>query len=849
LHPAIDLALFKDARVVAPAKPSRFSVGVTRCESEPARGTFDSNLRMSGPARVCPRARLPPQSEEAVTTILPSSCGRSRARRSIAGSAIICASIALAAFPRPAIPQVLDQEGRDVPVAPGDTIADRRSLAAAVGEGEEGVPGTRNRELYQISAVRVEQGPVIDGILDDDVWQQAPIIGSFTQQEPIEGAPASEATEVRVLYDGANLFVGVRALDSSPDRIVATEMRRDGNQILNEDNFQIILDTFMDSRSAYMFVVSPLGAMLDQQVFEEGEGGRGGAGGNVNRDWDGVWEAAARRTHEGWTAEIRIPMVTLRFPAADQQAWGINFMRNIAHRNEVAFWAPIPKPYGLTRVSQAGALVGLEALNRGRDLRFKPYVTAGGRSELNEGITDRSGQGDFGLDVRYGLTASLNLDLTFNTDFAQAEADDERVNLTRFALFFPEKRDFFLENAGQFNVGSASSLGRIADLFFSRRIGITDSGDQVPILAGARLTGKVGQNNIAAMTIQTDDAFDQPGENFLVTRYYRDVLGRSRVGAIAINRQAMEDGHYNRTVAADANFALGSSVAIEGFLARTFSPGIRSDDVGAHFRAAYLDRSWRLYLEYTDLQDNFNPEVGFVPRTGIRRSKLHFERNPRPGRWGIRVLEPMWNVTYVTDQTGRLVSRQYHSMLGIRFLNGAYLNFWNNRYFERIDRAFRVGGVSIPAGDYLFQDWRASFNSNPARRVNFSASYEPQTFYDGDRTDISLGVGSRITSQLSASARYSRNDLDLPNGSFVAEVGSLQVDYAHSPTLSLRTLTQYNSANEQWSTGARLRYNYRPGSDLYIVYDELRRDIDGVPVVQEFRDRQLIVKMTYLFSL
>ena len=240
-------------------------------------------------------------------------------------------------------------------------------------------PTETNRERYQLPAVRVEQGPVIDGVLDDQVWGQAALIDEFVQQEPLEGAPATERTEVRVLFDGANLYVGVLAFDSSPQRVTATEMRRDGRQIMNEDSFQIILDTFMDSNSAYMFVVSPLGAMLDQQIFREGEGTRRGTSSNINLEWDGVWDASARRTPEGWVAEIRIPMVTLRFPSVTPQSWGINFMRNIPHRNEVVFWAPIPLPYGLTRVSLAGTLSGLEGLSQGRDLRIKPFRGGGRR--------------------------------------------------------------------------------------------------------------------------------------------------------------------------------------------------------------------------------------------------------------------------------------------------------------------------------------------------------------------------------------------------------------------------------------------------------------------------------------
>lgn len=729
--------------------------------------------------------------------------------------------------------------------------------------------GATSQEVYRIGAVRTDDGPTIDGVLDEPVWNAAVVIEDFTQQEPLEGAPASERTVVRVLYDESNLYLGIQAFDSQPEGVVATEMRRDADRILQEDNFQIILDTFMDSRSAYMFVLTPLGAKLDQQVFDEGGRDRRATSSAINRDWDGVWEASARRTNEGWVAEVAIPMVTLRFPEADPQSWGVNFMRNISRKNEQVYWAPIPRAFELTRVSLAGSMSGLSELSRGMDLRVKPYVTGGARSQSLDGVSDRSTQSEFGVDAKYGLTASLNLDLTVNTDFAQAEVDDERVNLTRFALFFPEKRDFFLENSAQFAVGTTTSTGRIADLFFSRRIGLSSSGANIPILAGARVTGRIGASSIAVMDIQTDDftpeGSDQtlPGENFLVARYALDVFENSQIGGLVVNKQASSGGGYNRTYALDAMLPLTPSLTVNGFLSRTDSPdewdgvvdGEQSVGWGSHIRAGWLDQDWRIYAEHTDLGDHFNPEVGFVPRVGIRRSKFHFERNPRPGRWGIRVMEPMANVTYFTDQTGRLVSRQFHYMVGTRFQSGAYLNVWYNRYFERLDEPFRVAsGVSVDPGKYNFGDWQVSFRSNPSDRFTYNASWSPQTFWDGNRTDYSVGAGLRVTDQLATNLSFSRNEVDLPAGEFDVNLGSLQLDYALSPAMSLRTLTQYNSQTEQWSTSARFRYIYRPGSDLYIVYDEVRRDIrdqgtgpNPLPT-QDFRDRRLIVKATYLLS-
>ena len=732
-------------------------------------------------------------------------------------------------------------------------------LSAQVGGSEAAAP--RPPALFQIDAVLVPQGPRIDGVLDDAVWQSATVIDDFTQKEPNEGAPATQRTEVRVLYDGSSLFLGVRAFDSSPEGPIATEMRRDANRILDEDNFQVILDTYRDSRSAYMFAVNPLGAQLDQQVFDEGGRDRqreGSSGSMINRDWDGVWAASARRTTEGWSAEIEIPLITIRFPAAEPQSWGINFKRNIRTRNEEVFWAPIPRAYDLTRVSLAGSLDGLHSMDRGLDLRIKPYATGGGRWRRTPTLNNNSHTEEVGLDVKYGVLPGLNLDVTYNTDFAQAEVDNEQVNLTRFALFYPEKREFFLENAGQFAVGSTNATYRLADLFFSRRIGITASRQTVPILGGARLTGKVGGNNIAIMDIQVEDlkgpagAVIEPGQNFLVTRYSRDVLERSQIGALFINKQASSGGGFNRTYAADARLGITPELTVEGFLAETSSPGLSDDDRAGYLRAAWLSQSFRIFAEHSDLGDDFNAEVGFVPRVGIRTTKLHLETNPRPGRWGIRFMEPMWNVTYTTDQSGRMVSRRFHHMISARFDNGAYFMAWYNRDFERLDSPFNVAsGIAVAPGSYDTWDMNFRFSSNPARRVSFNVGYAPQAYWDGDRTDWSGGLDVRVTDQLATSGRFSRSAVDLPAGDFTADIASLQFDYGFSPRLSLRTLTQYNSLTEQLSTSGRLRYTYRPGSDIYVVYDEVRSDPEVLssPFAAQSRDHQLLVKFTYLLSM
>ncbi len=702
---------------------------------------------------------------------------------------------------------------------------------------------------FQIEAAMTPQRLVMDGVLDDVGWASAKVVSTFVQQEPNEGAPATERTEIRVLYDAETLYIGVRAFDNSglPPRV--TEMRRDSDRILDEDNIQIILDTFKDARSAYMFVTNPLGAKLDQQIFNEGEGAGGGGFGfatsNINRDWDGVWHVAAQTVPDGWVAEIAIPMVTLRFPDAPVQSWGLNIMRNQSRKNEQDFWAPVAKAYSITRVSQAGTLSGMSALNRGLDLRVTPYATGGATRILDQGIESDAFDPEVGIDVKFGVTAGLNLDVTINTDFAQAEVDDEQVNLTRFPLFFPEKRDFFLENSGTFTVGSATPFNRIVDLFFSRRIGISEGGEPVPIRGGARLTGKIGRNDIAIMDVQTDNAFGRSGDNFLVTRFSRNILSRSRVGGMFINRSETDGDHYNRTYAADFSVSPHAALNVIGFLGKTDTPGMTGDNMGSYVNATWLDDKWRIYGEFADLDDDFNPEVGFLPRRGIRVNKLHFERNPRPNFGGIRVLSPMMNWTYTTDQAGRRLSTRWHYMVGTRFDNGAFLNIMYNNIFERLHNPFVLSGVEIPAGDYDFASFTISFDSNPSKKLYYKANYTPQTFFGGDRTDVSGTVGVRLTDRLATEGRYSRNDVALPGGDFVVDLAALRVDFAVSPTMAFRSVTQYNSQTDQFGTSARFRYTYRPGSDIYLVYDEVRRD---PTTLLEYRDQRLILKATYLLT-
>jgi hypothetical protein len=729
-----------------------------------------------------------------------------------------------------------------------------RTSAPVVAQSADQAGSYSRRELYTVQAIRVEQAPRLDGVLDDPAWAKAAVIDNFTQQEPRAGTPASERTEVRIMHDSRALFVAVHAFDSQPSRLVATEMRRDSDRLMDEDNFQLILDTFNDSRNGYMFVTTPLGARLEQQITEEGEGNSraGQNNSNINRNWDGVWEVAARSTEDGWTAEIAIPLTTLRFADVPEQTWGINFMRNIRRKNEQVYWSPIPRAYSLTRVSLAGTLTGLHAIDHGMDLKLKPFVISGVRNRQTAPETGSTAVlRDAGLDARYGVTGGLNLDVTLNTDFAQAEADQQQINLSRFSLFFPEKRDFFLEHAGLFNMGTGGTFGTgqlETDLFFTRRIGLSETGQPVPIIGGVRLAGKAGSNNIGLLDIQTDAADSRPGHNFFVARYSRDILQRSRVGALIVNKETMDSAHYNRTFGVDANLALGSHVQLTSFLAKTATPGLDGRDLAWFGRIAYRDPHWNLYLNHEDVQENFNAEVGFVQRRGIRATKLYIGPTPRPGKLGLRLLEPMVVLTYVADQDNRLIARVQHYMFGTWLNDGSFINVIWQRMLDVLDEPFQVHrDVQIPIGTYHYDEWTFTYNTSQARRLYGRFSFHPNQFYDGTSRNLSFAAGVRATSRFSSELQYTRNDVRLPHGEFVLNLGILRVDYTFTPRMTLRSLTQYNSSSREVSSSIRFNYTYRPGSDLYIVYNDLRPT--GLPQgTFGPTDRHLVIKLNYLLA-
>ena len=481
-----------------------------------------------------------------------------------------------------------------------------------------------------VTAVLIDEELIeIDGELDESEWDLAKPATDFIQNEPLQGRPATEQTEVRVLYDSRNLYVGAYCFDSeSPHGLVAKELKRDFSPRDN-DIFQVILDTFNDNRNAFAFGTNPGGAKRDMQT--------GGDGQSFNSDWDAIWNVRTKVTEKGWQAEFAIPFRSLRFPPGEEQVWGINFDRRIRRKSETSHWSPVPQPYFVYRVSMAGTLLGVSDAQQGRNLNVKPYLSAPiARAEGD----DVDFKPDAGLDVKYGITSGLTLDLTLNTDFSQVEADDAQINFTRFSLFFPEKREFFLENREIFefgNTGIRTSSRRRRGLsrpgndlipFFSRRIGI-DDGRVIPIIGGGRLTGRSGRYRLGLISMQTAKYEEVPSTNFTVARVRRDIFQNSDIGVIFVNKQEVGD-HFNRTYGVDASFRFFNYLELSSYLLGTDTPGLEGSDAAGFARVAWRDRFWDVEASHISIQDNFNAEVGFVPREGIRKSRGEFGITPRP---------------------------------------------------------------------------------------------------------------------------------------------------------------------------------------------------------------------------
>ncbi|MGH9257879.1 MAG: DUF5916 domain-containing protein [Vicinamibacterales bacterium] len=695
----------------------------------------------------------------------------------------------------------------------------------------------------RLVAVRAAGAITLDGNLTEPAWNDAPIASHFVQNDPREGEPATFDTEVRVLYDDDALYFGVFAKDDEPGRLIVSDLKKDFNTG-NSDGFRIVLDTFHDARNGYQFATNPAGAKWDSQMANEGR--------ERNADWDGIWDVATRVAETGWYAEIRIPFRTLKFVSTDTQTWGVNFERKLRRFNEDSYWSPVPRIYDVERVSLAGTIEEMRGLRPGRNLRFKPYA-AGASSTLGAGPT--RGEFDAGLDVKYGVTTGLVWDFTLNTDFSQVEADEQQINLTRFSLFFPEKRDFFLENSGIFQFGSQVQGGanrqNEMQLFFSRRIGLSDDGEPIPILAGTRLTGRQGAYSLGLLNIQQREHGSAAAANVTALRLRRDVFAQSDIGAVLLNREAAGP-RYSRVAGVDANFRFGY-LNLNGYVARTFSAATPTAAPGNAYatRAGmdYENREWRFQVGHGSVGERFNDELGFAPRLGVHNVDGWAGYRWRPAavsNW-LRQMQPHWEFDLFTRQRdGGLDSRFVGYHWNVNFEDGSWAEVGVNQYVEDVLVPFTINrgtGTRVNAGRYDHPEYFGFWRTNEAARVSLNTRYSTGPFYDGYRRTVNVGPSVRLNENFNASVSLQLNDISLSTGSFVSKLLTTRVNYNFNTQMFFNGLVQYNSDNHQWTSNLRFNLIHRPLSDFFLVYNERRDERTG-----QMLSRAVIAKMTYMMA-
>ena len=718
-------------------------------------------------------------------------------------------------------------------------------------------------------AVSVEDPPTLDGdVLGDPVWAAVEPVSGFRQSAPNEGQPATERTEVRILFTNDTIYFGIVCYDRDPSGIIVSDSRRDSS-MNDADSFQMVLDTFSDQQNGFVFGTTPAGQEYDGQVTDEG-GGRSlfgggggggfsrGSGGGFNLNWDGAWQVRTSTSAVGWSAEFAIPFRTIRYPAREEQSWGVNFQRNIRRRNETAYWAPLPRQYNLYRVSMAGQLAGVTApIGFTGNLQLTPYMT--GEVATRDAAPDRDplALGDVGIDLKYSVTSGLTLDATYNTDFAQVEVDNQQINLDRFNLFFPEKRPFFLENAGVFSVNnqgpaSGMNLGQ-TELFFSRRIGITGAGTQIPILSGARLSGKVSDGvTIGFLNMQTETV-DGVGQanNFTVARVRRDLPNRSSVGGLFVNRQGTGSlapaDDYNRTYAVDARWGIGQNGLVQGFVGRTQTPGRTGRDHALSFSTRYDSEAWRLISGYQENGEDFNPEVGFLRRTGgFRKFDFGLNNTSRPeGFLKFQELTPHMSFTRFWNLDRVMESSFLHMHFQGEFEDSSSAGVAYDIRSEAVFEEFTVSGIAVPPGRYDFGEVQYSYNYDRSAPVSFGMRATVAGFFGGDIVTLRPSINARYGETFNLSLSYSRNDIDLPNGSTITNLTSVRAAYNFSPRLFVQTLLQHNDSADIWSVNFRIGWLQDANTGLFFVYNETEGIGDIVP---SFAGRSVILKYSYLFD-
>ncbi len=719
-----------------------------------------------------------------------------------------------------------------------------------------------------VRAVRLATGLRLDGRLDEPAYDAVPAITDFVQQMPVEGAPASEKTEAWILFDETNIYVSGRVWDSAPpSEWVANEMRRDTPQLRENDSFWVAFDTFNDRRNGVTFYTNPLGAIGDFGITNEG---------NPNGDWNPVWDVRTGRFEGGWTVEMEIPFKSLRYRPGPVQRWGVQISRRVRRKNEMAYITSVPIAAGrrgIFRTSDAALLVGLEVPDSGTNLEIKPYGISGVATDLTADPPRRNdGDGDYGVDLKYGITRNLTADLTWNTDFAQVEVDEQQVNLTRFSLFFPEKREFFLEGRGIFDFargggpstrdgalrqiggGASREESNAPTLFYSRRIGLQERA-VVPIVGGGRVTGKVGAFDVGALNIHAGEELDAEVEptNFTVVRVKRDLLRRSAVGALVTNRSVSLAGDgASQTYGADGTFSFYDNVSAVAYLARTRTPGRTGRDRSYQGQLTYAGDRYGFQAEHLTVEDNFRPEVGYWRRENFRRSFGTARFSPRPASIeAIRQFRLEGSFDYVeTADTRAVETRQTQLAFLTEFENSDRIGVSAAENYEFLVEPFEPGrNVVLPIGGYRFRDVETTYALGGQRRLSGIYTVRLGEYFSGTIRSIGFRRARLVLMpRLAVEPTLSVNWIETPQGSFRTDLLVSRVTWTLSPRMFFSGLIQYNSSTRTVSNNLRLRWEYSPGSELFVVYTE---DRDSDPLRPDrfsgLRNRGLVVKVNRLF--
>ncbi len=703
------------------------------------------------------------------------------------------------------------------------------------------------RERPTATATSLEQEPVLDGnVIGDEVWSKLAPITQLIQTKPNAGFPASEKTEIRIGYTPTTFYLSVVCFDQEPSKLVVSDARRDAT-LDNTDSFLFILDTFHDRQNGFVFGTNPIGIEYDGQVDNEGQGNfsqnrqQQGTIGGFNLNWDAPFIVKSIVGEFGWSAEFAIPLRTLRFASGKDQVWGVNFQRNIRKTNEIAYWAPLPIQFDLKRLSLEGTLTGLTLQSPG-NLKFIPYALGKVSKDFLTPPTETQYKPAFGADIKYSVTSSVTLDLTYNTDFAQVEVDQQQINLDRFNLFFPEKRPFFLENAGQFTVGSPGEV----DLFFSRRIGIGPNGEIVPIIGGARLSGKVNNTNLGFLSMFTDQvgALGIEKNNFNVARINQQIGQRSSLGGIYVNRNGLEsDNDYNNAYGVDGKWGIGKIATISGYYAKTRSPADSLNTNSFKLAGNYEWNGLRATLAYTEVGEGFNPEVGYLFRSGFRKPEaLIFQQVRMNGKYGLLELRPHVSYRGYWNYNNFLETSFLHVDNHWVWVNGLEIHTGINFTVEGVVKPFTISGITVDPGTYNHKEAQLVLITNPSKVFYVNTRSILGGSFGGTRYLNSGAVGFRVGDKFNSEYSFAINDLQLPNGSTVSTLFGARINYLFTPRINFQGFVQYNSTIDLWSFNLRFSILEQANTGLFIVYNDIYTE--GAP-----NNRSFTVKYTHMFDL